>query len=62
MSSAGTVVQVVDRETGEILDDWHACATQGRDLPDLVLNAAAYCREVYSPKRLYFDVEREGAL
>lgn len=58
MSVAGTIVRIVDRETGEILDEWHEDATEGAELPDVVNNAVTFYREKYAPERVYFDVKR----
>lgn len=58
MTSAGTLVRLVDIYTGEILDEWTDPATEGADLPFVVNDAVAYYRHMYAPERVYFDVER----
>lgn len=58
MSVAGTIVRIVDRETGEILDEWYDSANEGADLPAVVMDAVAFYREKYDPYRVYFDMQR----
>jgi hypothetical protein len=58
MGDAGTIVRIIDRETGEILDDWYDSATEGADLPAVVMSGVAFYREKYNPERVYYDVQR----
>ena len=59
MGSVGTFVKIIDRGTGEILDEWFVKVTDANDLPLIVMDGVAFYREKYRPERVYFDVERE---